>query len=84
MATSATALWRAGQPRLYDDALRRDIVMAPPAFKADGGRLTLERRLERVWEGLLAVGVAECPVCRSTIERQGAVASCSRCGSTLS
>ena len=83
MATSATALWRAGQPRLYDDALAGG-TEAPPAFKADGGRLTLERRLERVWEGLLAVGVAECPVCRSTIERQGAVASCSGCGSTLS
>lgn len=113
MATSATALWRSGQPRLYDDsspANRRSpassgLALAHQGFDpasldswvfgdddpdntqapaAGGGRLTLERRLERVWEGLLAVGAAECPVCRSTMERRGAAANCVGCGSTLS
>jgi hypothetical protein len=52
---------------------------------SDGGRLTLEQRLDGVWEGLRAAGVADCPVCGS---RMDAVADgagrCGGCGTTLS
>ena len=49
-----------------------------------GGRLTLEQRLDRVWEGLLAAGAAECPLCGSEMERSGAAGRCTSCGTTLS
>ena len=53
--------------------------------RSDGGRLTLEQRLDRVWEGLLAAGAAECPMCGAEMERTaGADAgSCTGCGTTL-
>jgi hypothetical protein len=51
---------------------------------SDGGRLTLEQRLESVWEGLSAAGVAECPLCGSRMERAGDHGRCGGCGSTLS
>ena len=49
-----------------------------------GGRLTLEQRLDCVWEGLLAAGAAECPLCSSAMHRAGDTASCGSCGTTLS
>ena len=52
---------------------------------SDGGRLTLEQRLDGVWEGLHAAGVADCPVCGARME--GAAdgrANCGGCGSSLS
>ena len=52
--------------------------------RSGGGRLTLERRLDRVWEGLLAAGAAECPMCGSDLERAGDVGRCTGCGTTLS
>jgi hypothetical protein len=52
---------------------------------SDGGRLTLEQRLDDVWEGLRAAGVADCPVCGGRMEGTGRGAgSCGGCGSTLS
>jgi hypothetical protein len=52
---------------------------------SDGGRLTLEQRLDGVWEGLHAAGVAECPVCGGRMEDDGGDAgSCGGCGSSLS
>jgi hypothetical protein len=52
---------------------------------SDGGRLTLEERLHRVWEGLSAAGVAPCPLCGGGMERQGGQAGrCRNCGSRLS
>jgi len=52
---------------------------------SDGGRLTLEERLDRVWEGLSAAGVAQCPVCRGRLERTAPGAGiCRSCGSSLS
>jgi hypothetical protein len=51
--------------------------------RSDGGRLTLEQRLDRVWEGLLAAGAAECPLCGGEMERSGAVGRCGDCGSKL-
>jgi len=52
--------------------------------RSDGGRLTLEQRLDRVWEGLLAAGAAECPMCGSAMERAGDAGRCGGCGTTLS
>ena len=52
---------------------------------SDGGRLTLEQRLDGVWEGLHAAGVADCPVCGSRMEDTGeGDARCGGCGSSLS
>ena len=55
---------------------------------SDGGRLTLEQRLDGVWEGLTAGGVAECPLCRGRMSPApgGAVhdsARCGDCGTTI-
>jgi succinate dehydrogenase/fumarate reductase flavoprotein subunit len=49
-----------------------------------GGRLTLEQRLERVWEGLFAAGEAACPLCGGAMEREGSGGRCSDCGTRLS
>ena len=52
---------------------------------SDGGRLTLEQRLDGVWEGLHAAGVADCPVCGGRMEAAGhGAAHCGGCGSSLS
>jgi hypothetical protein len=54
---------------------------------ARGGRLTLERRLGEVWEGLAADGAAECPLCRGLMARPAGAAGpacCQDCGSALS
>jgi hypothetical protein len=55
---------------------------------SDGGRLTLEQRLDGVWEGLHAAGVADCPLCAGPMEAAGEGAArcgrCGRCGSSLS
>ncbi len=51
--------------------------------RSDGGRLTLEQRLDRVWEGLLAAGVADCPVCGAEMQRSGDAGACGGCGSVL-
>ena len=46
-------------------------------------RLTLEAHLERIWEGLLAAGAAECPLCGVSIEWSGEAGACRGCGCTL-
>jgi len=51
--------------------------------RSGGDRLTLEARLERTWEGLLAVGAAECPVCRSRLEWRAMAGVCRGCRSTM-
>jgi hypothetical protein len=53
-----------------------------PARPDGGSRLTLERQLDSVWEGLRAVGTAVCPVCRGRMEGSGP-ARCGDCGSEL-
>ena len=51
---------------------------------SDGGRLTLEQRLDGVWEGLHAAGVATCPICSGRMESTGDDAGrCGGCGSSL-
>ena len=50
-----------------------------------GGGLTLEARLDCVWEGLRADGAAECPVCHGqmTAGPPGHAARCGGCASQL-
>jgi len=48
-----------------------------------GDRLTLEDRLERIWEGVLAAGAAECPVCEGRLELLGGQGQCGGCGAVL-
>jgi DnaJ-class molecular chaperone len=57
-----------------------------PSERSGGGRLTLEQRLDGVWEGLRADGAADCPVChgRMTLDPGGASAGCGDCGTRLS
>jgi len=64
------------------DAMRRRLA-GHPARPVGGGRLTLEQRLDSVWEGLRTDGMAECPVCHGRMEGSGP-ACCRDCGSELS
>ena len=77
------------QTRLHEDLLRRERPVPARARREErgcssGGRLTLEERISSVWEGLLAAGAAECPVCRERMELAGASGRCGSCGSKLS
>ena len=54
--------------------------------RSGGGRFTLEQRLDRVWEDLLAAGAAECPLCGSEMSRPAGAGSgrCTDCGTSIS
>lgn len=70
-------------PRLFHDRTYRFGARGArpsPLTRSDGGRLTLEQRLDGVWEGLTAGGRAVCPVCTADMGRTGI---CSGCGSRL-
>lgn len=56
-----------------------------PSGSSDGGGLTLEQKLDCVWEGLRAGGAAECLVCRGTMAggARGRAGRCEDCGSRL-
>lgn len=54
-----------------------------PHPRSGGDRLTLEAHLERIWEGLIAAGAAECPVCGDRLEWGESSGSCRGCGSAL-
>ena len=85
-ASSAAAIGSRG-PSLFDDLVRREAPVRPAPVErricSDGGRLTLERRVASVWEGLLAAGVAECPMCLRGMEWSGGEGRCRECGSVL-
>lgn len=52
---------------------------------SDGGRLTLEQRLDSVWEGLHAAGAADCPLCGGRMEDTGEDhGRCGSCGTSIS
>lgn len=74
---------------LLDRDLPRAIGRTGPAGRpsgsSDGGGLTLEQKLDCVWEGLRAGGAAECPVCQGTLAggARGHGARCGDCGSRL-
>ena len=70
---------RSDAPAAADPARKRG--ERGPRFGGD--RLTLEERLERIWEGLLAAGAAECPVCEGRLECFGGRGVCGDCGAVL-
>ena len=89
VACERAALARSEQGRLRAHALagaRQESSPGPTRLDASdahaGGRLTLEQRLDSVWEGLRAVGAAECPVCGGRMEGLEH-ARCTSCGSEL-
>jgi hypothetical protein len=55
----------------------------PESCGPRGSRLTLEEKLSGVWEGLLAAGVVDCPVCGGRMERDGEAGRCEDCETTL-
>ena len=83
---SATALIER-PPRLFVDPPRKlgSAGVRRPSDSSDGGRLTLEQRLDGVWEGLRAGGAAECPLCRGPMTQAAreVAATCADCGSSL-
>jgi hypothetical protein len=56
---------------------------APENRRTRGGGLTLDERLSGVWEGLLAAGFADCPLCDGRMERAGESGRCTSCGTRL-
>ena len=92
-ACERAALARSEQGRLRAHALagaRQESSPGPTRLDASdahaGGRLTLEQRLDSVWEGLQAGVAADCPVCQAELGPFAGVAAsrCGRCGSILS
>jgi len=81
---------RGGQLALVTERTRRESFDPERLCRersncSDGGRLTLEQRLDSVWEGLHAAGAAECPVCAHRMEATGdGMGLCGSCGTTLS
>ena len=79
---------RLRQLRLDTEPGRRSLIeTARPQRRpqcTDGSRLTLEQTLDRAWEGLLAVGAADCFVCGERMERAGEAGRCGACGTMLS
>ena len=76
----------AERPLLAGDRPRtigRAGAIARTPDSSDGGRLTLEARLDSVWEGLRADGAAECPVCGSVMRATAAAGACGSCHSRL-
>ena len=72
-------------PRTREESNPERVGRDPSDARA-GGRLTLEQRLDSVWEGLHAGGAADCPVCHERLglgRAGGAAIACGGCGSTL-
>ena len=63
-----------------------DRVGVDPTGAQAGGRLTLEQRLDSVWEDLRAGGAPNCPVCHAALgsPADGAPGRCGGCRSILS
>jgi hypothetical protein len=78
---------RLRQLRLDTEPGRRSLIESARLQRrplcTDGGRLTLEQVLSSAWEGLLAVGAAECFVCGSRLERHGDSGTCGGCGTVI-
>jgi len=79
---------RLRQLRLDTEPARRSLIETARSQRrsqcSDGSRLTLEQSLASVWEGLLAVGAADCLVCGAQMERRGSVGVCGGCGTKIS
>ena len=80
--STLTAPSRLAQLPLVPDGASIREPLRPPE---GGGRLTLEQRLDRVWEDLHVTGAAECPLCGTQMKRpDGAEGGhCSGCGSAI-
>lgn len=59
------------------------LAPAPENCGTRGSGLTLDERLSGVWEGLLAAGFADCPLCGGRMEREGEIGGCAECETTL-
>ena len=75
---------------LFDDVARRRHTPPPSNRPAgtgcppsDGDRLTLGRTVQSVWEGLLATGAADCPMCDARMDMAESVGRCGGCGARL-
>ena len=64
-------------------ARRRPDEAAHTERSLGGGRLTLERKLQSVWEGLSATGTASCPLCESEMRRELGAGVCTSCGTQI-
>jgi hypothetical protein len=71
-------------PRSLSPARRNFAEQQPDSPVSGGPVLTLDERISKVWEGILATGAVDCPVCRGRMERMGQVARCFSCKTTLS
>ena len=78
---------RLRQLRLDTEPGRRSVIETARSQRrpqcTDGSRPTLESALSGAWEGLLAVGAADCVICGSQMERRGALGECGGCGTKL-
>ena len=83
---AAEAARRDVEPLRREEPQRREgaVPRRQPLGCSDGDRPTLEQHVSRVWEGLLAAGVADCPVCGAEMRRAGGGGRCGGCGSALS
>lgn len=85
--TTSLPTRRLRQLRLDTEAGRRSLIESARSQRrpqcTDGGRPTLEQALSSAWEGLFAVGAADCVICGSRMERRGAGGHCGGCGTTL-
>jgi hypothetical protein len=79
--TTSTLAVPGALPIEQDFALREE--QEEPRY-SDGGGLTLARKLDGVWEGLLAAGAAGCPVCGGRMVRGAETGRCGSCASSLS
>jgi hypothetical protein len=75
--STATLETRLRPEPLFGDSVARGV-------RSGGRRLTLEQRISSVWEGLLATGAADCPICRGPLDRHAHEVRCGNCGATLS
>jgi hypothetical protein len=79
---------RLRQLRLDTEPGRRSLLESarPPRRLqcTDGSGPTLASVLSSAWEGLLAVGAADCLVCGAQMERNGAAGECGGCGASIS
>jgi hypothetical protein len=71
-------------PRVRARARTNFAEQQPDSPVSGGRKLTLEERISKVWEGILATGAVDCPVCRGPMERMGDSGRCLRCNSVLS
>lgn len=71
--------------RRHLGAIGRTDAATRPSGSSDGSGLTLEQKLDCVWEGLRADGAAECPVCHGTVaqRRNGGPGSCLDCAARI-